>query len=399
MDIDVDLDTTSDEILLAATNHDTSKLATLLTTPGSANVRDQDTGYTPLHCAVSSCEPDDEDTHHAPEGDAIATAALAEETCLPTVKLLLENGAIWNDLDAAGETPGCIALRLGLKGVYELLVEAGVRAELLLNRLDAFAVLEDEDEDEVNAEPQPEAESEVVVHTEPTQQQDPEVESARYLASELRFDGDRVLDGDGNGVMMAWETELMRRSAAKLLEGREAAGLKVLNVGHGMGIIDGLLAEKGAPAAHHIIEAHPAVLEKMRKEGGWAGREGVTVHEGRWQDVLPGLVAEGLVFDVIYFDTFAEDYSALRDFFTEHVITLMAPDGRFGFFNGLGADRQVCYDVYTRVVEMDLFEAGLDTQWEEVPIGDLDASGEWAGVRRKYWALDTYRMPTCTFIG
>ena len=33
---------------------------------------------------------------------------------------------------------------------------------------------------------------------------------------------------------------------------------------------------------------------------------GMVVHAGRWQDVVPRLLAAGEVFDVIYFDTFGE---------------------------------------------------------------------------------------------
>lgn len=107
------------------------------------------------------------------------------------------------------------------------------------------------------------------------------------------------------------------------------------------------------PCLHHIIEAHPDVLAKM-KEKGWMKKPGVVVHEGRWQDILPALVAgdengEEIVFDAIYFDTFAEDYKALREFFSEYVIQFLDPAGKFSFFNGIGADRQVCYDVYTKV--------------------------------------------------
>jgi len=51
------------------------------------------------------------------------------------------------------------------------------------------------------------------------------------------------------------------------------------------------------------------------------------------------------------------------------------------------------------MVEMDLFEAGFDTEWEDLPVPDLDESGEWEGVRRKYWALDKYKLPICSFIG
>ncbi|KAI9845474.1 MAG: Arginine N-methyltransferase 2, partial [Pleopsidium flavum] len=85
------------------------------------------------------------------------------------------------------------------------------------------------------------------------------------------------------------------------------------------------------------------------------------------------------MFDAIYFDTFAEDYKALRDFLSEYVIGLLQEGGKWGFFNGLGADRQVCYDVYGKVVEMDLFEAGFDTEWETLDVPDLEKSEEWKG--------------------
>jgi protein arginine N-methyltransferase 2 len=65
----------------------------------------------------------------------------------------------------------------------------------------------------------------------------------------------------------------------------------------------------------------------------------------------------------------------------------------------MGADRQVAYDVYNKIVEIDLFEAGFDTEWETIPIPDLDEQGEWEGVRRRYWALSNYKLPTCSFIG
>lgn len=47
---------------------------------------------------------------------------------------------------------------------------------------------------------------------------------------------------------------------------------------------------------------------------------------------------------------------------------------------------------------MDLFEAGYDVEWEVVKIADLEQSNEWDGVRRRYWTLDEYRLPTCTFV-
>lgn len=416
----MDLDTTTSEILLAATNHDLDTLRPLLRN-GSANVRDEDTGTTPLHAALLACEDADTSVHEdgtsGDIGDAISSKALQEEGAVKTIRYLFENGAIWNDLDANNETPGCLALRLRLKQAYQVIVDAGVRAELLLNRLDEFEMLDDGDEETEDTERVAEEDGDVVSQqngdthgavaeaqaisadeaprlVESNGEIKADVNSARYLASELTFGGDRLLDADDNGVMMSWETDLMRQSVEALVDGE---GKRVLNVGHGMGIIDGIFEEK-KPVEHHIIEAHPAVLERMKQQG-WNEKPGVHIREGRWQDLVAEMAAEGKMFDAIYFDTFAEEYKDLREFFSEHVISLLSPDGRFGFFNGLGADRQVCYDVYTKLVEMDLFEAGLETDWKELDISDLDKAGEWEGVRRKYWALPTYRLPTCKFVG
>ena len=46
-----------------------------------------------------------------------------------------------------------------------------------------------------------------------------------------------------------------------------------------------------------------------------------------------------------------------------------------------------------QVVEIDLREAGFKTEWEELKVPTVD----WEGVRRSYWTVDIYRLPTCTF--
>lgn len=408
----VDTDTINDDILLAATNHDLDALRRLLKT-GSAKIQDPDTAFSPLHAAIASCEPDDDllhDTDVNGAGDAVHSNAMAEDSCVDTVKLLFENGAIWNELDNDDETPGCLAYRLGLKKVYDTIVDAGVRAELLFGRLDAYDLLgagEDEDEDEqddeaiVGFEPAPvgpvdssdparppvsgpleseegfgfeptpnpsyKVEDEATAGTQaatdsnlPTLMQtneigeeskttepalsNPNVNNEDYLKSELTYSHDRLLDSDKNAVMMDWETEIMKVSADQCAA---RPGLRTMNVGHGMGIVDAMFLATN-PAMHHIIEAHPTVQKKLRDEG-WHDKPNVTVHEGRWQDILPQLVEQGVELDGIYYDTYAEDYKDLKEFFTEYVIALLNKDGKFGFYNGLGADRQVCYDVYTKV--------------------------------------------------
>lgn len=295
-DTETDLQTQS--ILLAAANHDTASLRNLLRN-SSANVQDPETGFTPLHAAIAACEPDEDDANQTnvnSNGDAGNASVESGEmdSAVKTIKFLFENGAIWNDLDSNGETPGCIAHRLGLKELYDLCVDAGVRAEMLLNRLEQYQPLGDDDSDEEDEEEDEQEEPQVQevaegAETGGTAQEDTQgdesTENPNYLASKLTFNRDRLLDDSGNGVMMEWETTLMCKSA-ELLAPKE--GLRVLNVGHGMGIIDGIFQEK-KPISHHIIEAHPDVVKRI-KEQGWHEKPGVVIHEGRWQDIVPGLV-------------------------------------------------------------------------------------------------------------
>ncbi|KAL9611670.1 MAG: hypothetical protein Q9167_003699 [Letrouitia subvulpina] len=408
-------------ILLAASHHDLESLRTLLRT-GSANVQSPETGFTPLHAAIAACDPvirakQANGIHNSGHSNEIIEQEDIEGSAGETVKLLLQRGAIWNDVDKNNETPGCLALRLGLREVYNTMVDAGVRAEMLLNRLDEYQMLRDQssaEEAEVDAisdrvaqgadvtitvldeerirnppkfiEQEPQSSNEI--------QPDAIPNTSSYLRSSVSFSPSRLLDSSANGVMMSWETPIMRRTAERLCP---ELGLKILNIGFGMGIIDNFFQAK-SPIQHHIIEAHPSVLSQML-ENGWYDKPGVTVHGGKWQDICPKLIEQETMFDAIYFDTFAEDYSALRTFFSDFVLGILDDKGRWGFFNGLGADRQICYDVYAKVVEMDLFEAGFEVEWENLEVPGLEREGEWDGMRRKYWVCQQYRLPICRFTG
>jgi protein arginine N-methyltransferase 2 len=57
-----------------------------------------------------------------------------------------------------------------------------------------------------------------------------------------------------------------------------------------------------SPNSHTIIEAHTGVLARIANDG-WHAKKGVRVCAGKWQEVLPTLIAEGVKFDAIYFDT------------------------------------------------------------------------------------------------
>ncbi|KAK6348672.1 Arginine N-methyltransferase 2 [Orbilia javanica] len=435
--------TEAQSLLLAAADHNILLLRSLLKSQ-TPNVQDPATLRTPLHLAIaafetnpslltSSQEPTANGNHQNGNGvpptstDELSLPPLTRAT--KTLELLLQNGAIWNSLDVNNETPGCIAYRLGLTSLYEVMVDAGVRAELLFGRLDGYMALDDDDEDEdddeeleegdvidISVEGQKEEdkaqgdegeEAPELVSTEQTAldkatEEAIPVTSDVYLSSTLSIDDEKILDEDKNGVMMSWESNIMSLTVQNLLTPPTPAGPKVLNIGYGMGIIDSYFqSSTPAPSSHHIIEAHPQILEKL-STSPISKQPGVIIHAGRWQEILPKLVNDGdVTFDAIYFDTFAEDYSQLKLFFTEYVIALLNPEGKFGFFNGLGADRQIAYDVYKKVVDIDLLEAGLETEWVEVEIDSkkMEGDGEWKGVRRKYWDLEKYWLPVSRFIG
>ncbi|EER23970.1 Arginine N-methyltransferase 2 [Coccidioides posadasii str. Silveira] len=412
LDVDIDVQ----EVLLAAAQHDISRMRELIQSydkPGNpVNVKDPETGYTPLHAAIAACEPDSEEPDERQEANGLGNtpnrlpkvdSSDVLESGGEMIKFLLQEGGIWNDLDANDETPGCMAKRMGLDALYQLMVDAGVRAEMLLNRLNEYAPLQDDDEEIDDDNPSTEGAPGQTEVQQPNEQaataqegntataQEPDVTSSRYLQSNLTFTDNHLLDQDQNGVMMSWESDIMERSAKSILP---EAGLRVLNIGHGMGIVDDIF-QSLQPAVHHIVEAHPAVVTEMKRKG-WHERPGVVIHEGKWQDILPELVNEGQTFDAIYYDTFAESYSDFRDFFSEQVIGLLDMNGKWSFFNGMGADRQISYDVYQKVVEMDLLEAGFDVDWEEIGVPSLE--GEWNGVRRRYWVVDSYRLPVCRYL-
>jgi type IV protein arginine methyltransferase len=153
----IDLDTRTQEILLAASNHDLNTLKPFLQVPGAASVQDPETGFTPLHAAIAACSQASQSTaandgrstngpvngatnghSHDSKDDKNEEGEVDIEKAKATVKELFLSGAIWNDLDKKNETPGCLAWRLGQKELYELVVEAGVRAELLMNLMGGY---------------------------------------------------------------------------------------------------------------------------------------------------------------------------------------------------------------------------------------------------------------------
>ncbi|KAG0084292.1 hypothetical protein BGZ93_001305 [Podila epicladia] len=307
---------------------------------------------------------------------------------LPIVKLLLSYGHPWNLVDDDYMSVGDYAKSFNQPEIYDFLLEEGVRTELLMGLMQRklkSELLEDESSDEEGEG----SDSKEIKDTSADKKKPEDVPNAEYLAQPLQYtdDGDRLLDAEKNGVMMGWELPLMVRHAEVICP---SEGLRVLNVGFGLGLIDKEL-QKRSPAQHTIIEAHPDVYAKMLRDG-WDKKPGVKILFGRWQDVVDQLE----VYDGIFFDTFGEFYEDLRSFH-EIVPNHLEEGGIYSYFNGLGATNQFFHAVYNRISELELGEMGFSVEYEEMDIGLKEE--EWNGVKRAYWTLDKYYLPVCCLDG
>jgi protein arginine N-methyltransferase 2 len=141
-----------------------------------------------------------------------------------------------------------------------------------------------------------------------------------YLQESLQYTEDGLLlDSSNNSIMMEWERPIMKL-ASEIVTKR---GGRVLNIGHGMGIIDTYIQEQGVDE-HWIIEPHPDVLKHMEATG-WTNRKNVIVINKPWQDVVEFLPQ----FDGVYYDTWADNEKA----FFSIVHKIVKPGGIFSFFN------------------------------------------------------------------
>ncbi|CCH43981.1 Arginine N-methyltransferase 2 [Wickerhamomyces ciferrii] len=353
---------------------------------------------------------------------------------------LFSYGAGWNLIDSNGDTPGDILFKQNKQNsiFYEKFVDAGVRAEILLRKInDDIEFISDEEfevPEAVEEEQQPEEEQEQqqeqkeqINHAPEVQQQeisqeefnriknelesDPANTQKTYLETKLEYKNGALITKDNlDGVMMDWEYELMKAGCETIFKStipnddnkEDINEINILNIGFGMGIIDTMIQEKN-PTHHYISEAHPDVLDKLKKDG-WYEKSNVTVLEGRWQETLPNLLNEGVFFNGIYYDTYSEHYEDMLELY-DIIVGLLKPTGIFSFFNGLGADRQIIYDVYKKIVELDLNNYGMDVKYTELKTPNTTAEdmdntdeSEWIGIKRAYWRCKTYYHPEIKFI-
>eukprot|EP00127_Corallochytrium_limacisporum_P000690 Clim_evm9s23 gene=Clim_evmTU9s23 len=282
------------------------------------------------------------------------------------VRLLLAKGAVWNALDKHGNSAGDYAIGNKAEDAYQVLLNHAVSAELIFAAMGKSQVGKSGDSGSGDAKGED-----------------------GYLKQSLKYSEGRLVDADGHGVMMGWETPIMRRSAEIIAPTED---LTVINIGFGLGIIDSELQQKD-PSKHVIVEAHPDVLAHM-KEQGWMEKQNVVVIKGRWQDNIEEIQSHG-PYDGIYFDTYAESYADMRAFHDE-MVNVLAEDGTYCFFNGMAATNQFFYDVCTTVAELEMKQLGMKMEIETIPV-DWNVEEEWDGIKQVYWRLKTYKLPKCTF--
>lgn len=181
--------------LLAASQQGTiSDVAGLLERDAPAWYQDDSLGWSCLHYAAERREP-------------------------ALLRKLLSGGAVWNAVDKWGRTAGEICLSLGDKTGWEIIRNEGVRAEMLHHALREANKLKAAEKEEMTVEPGEEGKegAEVTQTGDGITLRNHDESSAgdnlAFLASKLTWetgeDGrERVLDADGNGVMMGWEEPL-----------------------------------------------------------------------------------------------------------------------------------------------------------------------------------------------
>jgi len=297
------------------------------------------------------------------------------------VQKLLDCGAPWNAVDREGKCAGNYATDAQHWEIVNLLVDWGTRAELILGELQRCSGDRSGSSGRDTA-------------TKPD-----------YLQQSLTYnqDGTALLDADQDAVMMEWERPIMKAHVQIMLadNNEDKRPKRVLNVGFGMGIIDTIIQEQDyAPVTQHaIIEAHPDVYRKMIHDG-WDQKPNVTIHHGRWQDILPQLAANNVEFDAIFFDTYAEHAFDMEDFHTQMTTILAKPNGIYSFFNGLAPDNLFFHGVACNVIQLQLGKLGLDSEFLtcQIQVQNINNDKVWQGIRRKYWHnRDVYYLPRVTW--
>lgn len=165
---------------------------------------------------ASSSGPDAAASYQDPATGRSALFTAAEAGSVECVALLLEAGAPWNAVDREGLCAGDAAVAKGCEDAAGALLEAGVRAELVLGAIATSEARKAAAATASSSAPSPAL---------------PAAEEGRpYLAQRATFhasasSGEATLsDEQGRAVMMEWEGGIMKASAHAVAKGARRSG-------------------------------------------------------------------------------------------------------------------------------------------------------------------------------
>jgi hypothetical protein len=138
--------------------------------------------------------------------------------------------------------------------------------------------------------------------------------------SNFSYENSNLYNARGEAVMMEWERDWMKKSAEIICKN----GGDILNIGHGLGIIDSYIHEY-KPNSHTIIEVHPEV-HKFMESNGWESK--AKIIKSDWRLVIHKLST----FDGIYFDTWGDLHSDFKNGIISKLPYLLNKNGIFSYF-------------------------------------------------------------------
>ena len=166
--------------------------------------------------------------------------------------------------------------------------------------------------------------------------------------SNFTYENSNLYNSRGHAVMMDWEKDWMNKSAEIVCRN----GGDILNIGHGLGLIDSYIQDHN-PKSHTIIEIHSEV-HKYMKENGWYDK--AKVIESDWRltiDKLP-------TFDGIYFDTWNGSVDDFENGLFSKLSYILNKGGIFSYWYP--------YDVESKWLEEECNKNNFELTYEKIKL-------------------------------
>jgi len=138
--------------------------------------------------------------------------------------------------------------------------------------------------------------------------------------TDFTYENSNLYNSCGKAVMMEWERDWMKKSAEIVCRN----GGDVLNIGHGLGLVDSYIQEQN-PKSHTIIEIHPEV-HKYMKQNGWDKK--AKIIKSDWRLCINKLST----YDGIYFDTWAGNGDDFKNGILNNLKHILRKNGIFSFW-------------------------------------------------------------------